>query len=225
MVLGGVSGVIGVAALAVVGVMALGGHGGKPGAPGTASTAIHSVAAARTAAPLRTAAPRRTGAPRRTAASPTPTAASPTPSASATRSYAVDACLVGNWKDAGDVLDNTIRGQSGQFTGTGGAMEVSADGSVTQQLGPETLTATIAGNTWTEVLTGSITFHLTTRHGDMIFSDIAASPDAVYKLYENGIFYSTGPMSASTTPFPYTCSSSTLRMYWSDGRSTYDRER
>ena len=70
---------------------------------------------------------------------------------------------MGNWKDAGDVLDNTIDGQSGQFTGTGGGMEVNGNGGVTQQLGPETLTATIAGNVWTETLGGSTTMHATTQ--------------------------------------------------------------
>ena len=36
-------------------------------------------------------------------------------------------------------------------------MKFNADGSVTQQFGPETLTATIDGNVWTEVLGGSET--------------------------------------------------------------------
>ena len=145
------------------------------------------------------------------------------PSASAKTSYAVDSCLVGNWKDAGDVLNNTIHGQRAQFTGKGGGIEVSADGSVTEQFGPETLTATIDGNVWTEVLGGSAAMHATTSHGQMVFSDIAVSPDATYKLYENGVFDSTGPMSVSTTPTRYTCSPSTLRLYWSDGTSVYDR--
>jgi hypothetical protein len=95
---------------------------------------------------------------------------------------------------------------------------------IKRPLGPETLTATIGGNVWTEVLGGSVTMHAATRHGDIVFSDVATSPDASYKLYENGIFNSTGPMSVSTTPTRYTCSSSTARLYWSDGTSTYDRE-
>lgn len=53
---------------------------------------------------------------------------------------------------------------------------------------------------------------------------MSASPDASYKLYENGVYNSSGPMSVSTNPTRYTCSSSTLRLYWSDGTSTYDRE-
>ncbi|MCW2891761.1 MAG: hypothetical protein JWO75_1250 [Actinomycetia bacterium] len=130
---------------------------------------------------------------------------------------------MGNWKDAGDVLNNTIHGQRAQFTGKGGGIEVSADGGVTEQFGPETLTATIDGNVWTEVLGGSAAMHATTSHGQMVLSDIAVSPDATYKLYENGVFDSTGPMSVSTTPTRYTCSPSTLRLYWSDGTSVYDR--
>jgi len=75
---------------------------------------------------------------------------------------------------------------------------------------------------WTEVLSGSATMHATTSHGEMVFSDIAASPDAGYKLYENGIYQNAGPMSVSTNPNRYTCSSTTLRLYWSDGTSIYD---
>jgi hypothetical protein len=130
---------------------------------------------------------------------------------------------VGSWKDAGDVLHNKIDGQQALFTGKGGGIEVSADGGVTQQFGPETLTATIDGNVWTEVLGGSAAMHATTGNGEMVFSDVADSPDATYKLYENGVFDSTGPMSVSTTPTRYACSPSTLRMYWSDGTSVYDR--
>jgi hypothetical protein len=146
------------------------------------------------------------------------------PSVGAQKSNAVDSCLVGSWKDAGDTLDNTIEGQPGQFTGAGGGMKVDADGSVTEQFGPETLTATIDGNVWTEVLGGSATMHATTRDGDVVFSGVAASPDASYRLYENGAYNSTGPMSVSSTPTRYTCSPSTLRLYWSDGTSVYDRE-
>jgi hypothetical protein len=202
-----------VAALAVAGVLALGGHGGNPAARDTPSTAAHSPAAARAAvSPAHSASAKKT------------TAAAAVPSASAKKHYALNSCLVGTWKDAGDVLDNTIDGQPGQFTGKGGAMRFNADGSVMQQFGPETLTATIDGNVWTEVLGGSVTMHATTRDGRLVFSDVAVSPDASYRLYENGIFNSDGPMSPSSAPFRYTCSSSTMRLYWSDGTSTYDRE-
>ena len=213
LVLGGVFAVIGVAALAVAGVLALGGHGGNSAAPRTPGTTAGSLAATRRAAAVASSARARK-----------PSAAAVAPSVSPKKSYAVDSCLVGTWKDAGDVLDNTIGGQPGQFTGKGGSMEVNADGDVTQQLGPETLTATIDGNVWAEVLRGSVTMHAATGRGDVVFSDVAASPDASYKLYENGIFNSTGPMSVSSTPTRYTCSSSTMRLYWSDGTSTYDRE-
>ncbi|HEY6493744.1 MAG TPA: hypothetical protein VIZ43_10745, partial [Trebonia sp.] len=138
---------------------------------------------------------------------------------------AVDSCLVGTWKDAGDTLDNTIDGQPGRFTGAGGGMEVSANGSVTEQFGPETLTATINGNVWTEVLGGSATMHATTQGGDITFHDVAASPSAAYTLYENGVYDSSGPMSVSTTPTRYTCSASTLRLDWSDGTSLYSRRK
>jgi hypothetical protein len=189
-----------VAALAVAGVLLdLSSHGANSSGP-PAPAAARSPAAARTTAP--TARP-----------------------AAKQQADAVDSCLVGTWKDVGDALDNTIEGQPGRFTGAGGGMRVSADGSVTEQLGPETLTATIGGNVWTEVLGGSVTMHATTRDGDIVFSDVAASPDAGYKLYENGAYNSAGPMSVSTTPTGYTCSPGTLRLDWSDGTSTYDRER
>jgi hypothetical protein len=185
-------------ALAVAGALVLGGHGGNSPAAGSPTAGGHSLAATQQA-----------------------TAASPSPAAKT--SYAVDSCLVGNWKDAGDVLHNKIQGQQALFTGNGGGIEVSADGGVTQQFGPETLTATIDGNVWTEVLGGSAAMHATTSNGEMVFSDVADSPDAAYKLYENGVFDSTGPMSVSTAPTRYTCSPSTLRLYWSDGTSVYDR--
>ena len=228
LVLGGAFGIIGVAALAVVGVLALGGLRGHTDAPRAPSSALHSLTATRRAAASASSsrtAEASASSSRTAAASASPSrTATPSGSASATKHYALDACLVGTWKDAGDVLVNTIDGQPGYFTGRGGSMRVNADGDITQQLGPETLTATIGGNTWTEVLSGSVTMRAATRHGDLVFSNVFASSDASYKLYENGIFNSTGPMSVSTVPTRYSCSSSTLRMYWSDGRSTYHRE-
>jgi hypothetical protein len=137
----------------------LGGHGGDSPAPLTPAAGTHSLAATRQATAV-------------------------APSASAKTSYAVDPCLVGNWKDAGDVLNNTIHGQRAQFTGKGGGIEVSADGGVTEQFGPETLTATIDGNVWTEVLGGSAAMHATTSHGQMVLSDIAVSPDATQAVRE-----------------------------------------
>jgi len=233
--LGGVFGVIGAAALAVTGVLTLGGHNANSASPGNPG-ATHSLTAARGPAPTASSPASSSAGTKRSApaagtrsasaknAKQPSTAAASSP-ASRKRSYAVDSCLVGNWKDAGDVLVNTLNdGQSGQFTGTGGGMEVNAGGGVTQQLGPETLTATIEGNVWAEVLGGSVSMHATTRNGDIIYSDVSASPDAGYKLYENGVYNSSGPMSVSTNPTRYTCSSSTLRLYWSDGTSTYDRE-
>jgi hypothetical protein len=199
LVAGGAFGAIGVAALAVFGTLALGGHGsqgGNPPAPVQPTSATHSLAATRQ-----------------------PTVNSPT----VKTSYAVDSCLVGNWKDAGDVLTNTIQGQSAQFTGKGGGLQVRPDGSVAQQFGPETLTGTIDGNVWTERLGGSATMHAKTGGGKVTFSNIAVSPDAGYKLYENGVYYDEGPTSVSTTPTRYTCSPSTLRLDWSDGSSVYNR--
>ena len=206
MVLGGVFGGIGVAVLAVVGVLALVGHGGNSAGPGTPTTAGRSLAAARTTAPA------------------TPSAATITASASAKTSYAVDSCVVGNWKNATDELDNTqYNGNIVRFTGQSGGLQIGPDGHVKQEFGPETLTATADGNVWTEVVIGSATSHMTTSHGEMVKSDIVASPDASYKLYENGIFNKSGPMSISTTPTRYTCTSSTLRLKWDDGSSVYDR--
>jgi hypothetical protein len=83
--------------------------------------------------------------------------------------------------------------------------------------------STVGGNVWTEVLTGSAAMHATTSDGNIVFSDIVVSPDVSYRLYANGIYDSTGPMSVSTTPTRYTCSPSTLYLYWSDGTSVDDR--
>jgi hypothetical protein len=198
LVVGGAFGAIGVAALAVAGTLALGGHGGNQPAPVPPTSGTRSLAATRQ-----------------------PATGSPSPTVKP--SYAVDSCLVGNWKDAGDVLTNTIGGQSAQFTGKGGGLQVRANGGVTQQFGPETLTGTIDGNVWTEVLGGSATMHAKTGGGKVTFSDIAVTPDAGYKLYENGVYYNQGPTSVSTSPTRYTCSPSALRLDWSDGSSVYNR--
>jgi serine/threonine protein kinase len=77
------------------------------------------------------------------------------------------------------------------------------------------------------VPTQDVEFPLPPRNGSQPYPVRRASrtsPDASYKLYENGVFNSTGPMSVSTSPTRFTCSPSTLRMYWSDGTSVYDRE-
>jgi hypothetical protein len=204
LVLGGAFGAVGVAALALVAVHALGGHGGRnPSPPATPTSGTRTLAATRPPA----------------TPAPAPTAATPTAKAS----YAVDSCVVGSWKDAGDALTNTIQGQTAQFTGRGGGLQVAANGGVTQQFGPETLTGTIDGNVWTEVLGGSAAMHAKTGGGKITFSQIAVSPDAGYKLYENGVYDSAGPTSVSTTPTRYTCSPSTLRLDWSDGSSVYTR--
>jgi hypothetical protein len=53
--------------------------------------------------------------------------------------------------------------------------------------------------------------HATNSDGNIVFSDIAVSPDASSKLYENGIYDSTAPMSVSTTPTRCTCTGRTAR--------------
>jgi serine/threonine protein kinase len=201
---------VAVAALTAGGLLVLGNQHANPGAPATASTPARSLAAV-----LKTGAPRASHRP----------ALTTIPSPSPRISYAVDRCIVGTWKDAGDVLHNTIYGDPMQFTGAGGGLVVNANGSATQQQGPETLTATdSSGNTWAEVLGGSVAYHVTTSKGGVMrFSDVHAGSDAEYKLYKNGVFDSSGPLSVSTTPLRYSCSTSTLRLDWSDGTSTYDR--
>jgi serine/threonine protein kinase len=205
-ILGGGLAVVAAVVLAVVALLTLPGHGGNPQAAETQSGTSHPAAVVW-----------QTTLGRRSAS---------THATSPNVSYAVDRCIVGSWKDAGDVLVNTENdGEKVTFTGTGGSMVVHADGSATQQLGPETLTGTdSAGNVWSEVITGSATFRLTTSGGKIQFSHISLMPDAVYKLYENGVFNATGPLTISTVRQPYTCSSSTWRMTEPNSTSVYDRE-
>jgi serine/threonine protein kinase len=225
-ILGGGLAAVAAVALTVVGLSVFSSPPGKPGTSGTPGTSARSLAAV---AKTGTATPAPSGS-HHPAATVTrsPRSAGSTPAAAASASpsisYAVDSCIVGTWKDAGDVLDNTIDGDPMQFTGAGGGLVVHADGSATQQQGPETLTATdSAGNTWAEVLGGSVAYHIATSRGVMRFSDVNAAPDAQYKLYKNGIFDNSGPISVSTAPLRYSCSPSTLRLDWSDGTSTYHR--
>ena len=121
------------------------------------------------------------------------------------------------------MLTNTIQGQTTQFTGKGGGLQIAPNGGVTQQFGPETLTGTIDGDVWTEVLGGTAAMHAKTGGGKITFSNIDVSADAGYKLYKNGVYDSAGPTSVSTTPTRYTCTPTTLRLIWSDGSSVYDR--
>jgi type II secretory pathway pseudopilin PulG len=214
--------VVAAVVLAVVALLTLPGHGGSPQASETQSAASHPAAAVQ-----QTTAGRRSASTHATSPSARPKASAvAAPATSPKVSYAVDQCIVGSWKDAGDVLVNTENdGEKVSFTGTGGSMVVHADGSATQQLGPETLTGTdSAGNVWSEVITGSATMRLTTSGGEIQYSDISVSSDAMYKLYENGIFNASGPMTISTVPEPYTCSSSTWRQTGSNSSSVYDRE-
>ena len=222
-ILGGGLAVVAAVVLAVVALLTLPGHGGSPQASETKSAASRPAAVVQ-----QTTAGRRSASTHATSPSARPkaSAAVDAPATSPKVSYAVDQCIVGSWKDAGDVLVNTENdGEKVSFTGTGGSMVVHADGSATQQLGPETLTGTdSAGNVWSEVITGSATMRLTTSGGEIQYSDISASSDAMYKLYENGIFNASGPITISTVPEPYTCSSSTWRQTGSNSSSVYDRE-
>jgi serine/threonine protein kinase len=158
------------------------------------------------------------------AASPAPSpvahvsrSASPSPSPSP--SSAIDPCLVGTWKGTADTVNNTIDGNSVTFTGPGpGSVVFKADGTnITSYGAGETLSATINGDHWTEVLKGASTQHIETRGGVMLSSNVVTK--GTWVLKDNGSTNASGALALETAPAPYSCSGNTLREYDSAGGS------
>jgi hypothetical protein len=202
-VLGSGLAAVGLAALLVAGLLTLRGHGGtSPGArPSLAALGARTTSAS-------------SHGPK--ASSPRVTPAPP----------AVDACLVGTWTVVADDLLNTINNAPVQFTftGHGGHLIVRADGSGFEAFGPETMTATVNGNTWTDVFQGSVTMHIDTRGGEMLFSDVLPSKNAIQTLYENGSYNNATPTTLEPGPQRYTCSGNTLRTFAADGSTVLTRK-
>jgi molecular chaperone DnaK len=144
-------------------------------------------------------------------------AAASTGPASPSLAAGLDSCVVGTWKGVHQSVTNHVGLEPATFTGPGPASAVlRPDGTGTIDFGAngETLTATVNGNVWTEVVTGSATFTYQTSNGSLLFSDAHGS--GTQTLYVNGIKDVTAPATALTTD-QYTCSSSTLRAFAATG--------
>src|SRR5579863_3715524 len=140
-----------------------------------------------------TSAPAVTGVP---TTSPTISTAPPSPSLAP----GLDSCVVGNWKGVSQIVTNHVGLEPAEFTGPGPASFIlRPDGTGTASFGAkgETLTATVSGVVWTEVVTGSATFTYQTSHGSLLFSDAHGS--GTQTLYANGIKNVSGPLTALTS--------------------------
>jgi hypothetical protein len=184
---------LGVAALIVAAVLVLGNHGGN------IPLAKQSLAAA----------PGQSTTLRQQAA--------PPPSASPSPTTALDSCLVGNWKASAVDLLNTINGAPVQFTGGGTRLTVRPDGSAVSDWPGVVLTATVNGDSWTDVLRGTATMHLETYGGSMLVSGVTPSKNAEWTLYDNGVYNNSGPLTVEPGPTRYTCAGNSLREFPDNG--------
>ena len=144
-------------------------------------------------------------------------AAASTGPASPSLAPGLDSCVVGTWKGVHQVVTNHVGLEPAEFAGPGPASFIlRPDGTGTADFGAngETLTATVNGNVWTEVVTGSATFTYQTSNGSLLFSDAHGS--GTQTLYVNGIKNVTAPATALTTD-QYTCSGNTLRAFAATG--------
>jgi hypothetical protein len=157
-----------------------------------------------------------TSAPAATSAATTGAAAGTGP-ASPSLASGLDSCVVGTWKGVHQTVTNHVGLEPAEFTGPGPASFIlRPDGTGTRDFGAngETLTATVNGNVWTEVVTGSTTFTYQTSNGSLLFSD--AHESGTQTLYVNGIKNVSGPLTALTSD-QYTCSGNTLRAFAATG--------
>jgi molecular chaperone DnaK len=157
-----------------------------------------------------------TSAPAATSAATTGSAATTRP-ASPSLAPGLDSCVVGTWKGVHQTVTNHVGLEPATFTGPGPASAIlRPDGTGTIDFGAsgETLTATVNGNVWTEVVTGSATFTYQTSNGSLLFSDAHGS--GTQTLYVNGIKNVTAPATALTTD-QYICSGNTLRAFAATG--------
>jgi hypothetical protein len=150
----------------------------------------------------------------------TPTTSAPTVSigpVSPSLAPGLDSCVVGTWKGVHQVVTNHVGLEPAEFTGPGPVSFIlGPDGTGTVSFGAsgETLTATVNGNDWTEVVTGSGTFTYQTSHGSLLFSDVHGT--GTQTLYEDGIKNVSAPLTALTTD-QYTCTGNTLRTFAATG--------
>jgi len=132
----------------------------------------------------------------------------------------LDSCLVGTWKGVHQVVTNWARFEPAEFAGPGPAsliLRPDYTGTVDFGAKEETLTGTVNGHAWTEVVTGSDAFTYQTSNDSLLFSDVQASD--MQTLYKNGIKNVTAPLTAPLTG-RYTCSGNTLRVFATGTGST-----
>jgi len=158
-----------------------------------------------------------TSAPPASASAATSAATASTGPASPSLASGLDSCVVGTWKGVHQTVTNHVGLEPVTFTGPDPASAIlRPDGTGTIDFGAngETLTATVNGNVWTEVVTGSATFTYQTSNGSLLFSDAHGS--GTQTLYVNGIKNVSSPATALTTD-QYTCSGNTLRVFAATG--------
>jgi molecular chaperone DnaK len=142
-----------------------------------------------------------------------PSSPGPNPSSS------LDSCLLGTWKQTLEQIPDTINGDPVAMSGGYGMIEIfSPDGAATVEYGGgTTYTATVNGNLWSQVVTGTATYDYTIQDGMLLSSDVNAH--GTNNLYENGSYNNGGPLSLNTEPARFTCSGDSLQIFSPNGDS------
>ena len=146
--------------------------------------------------------------------------------ASSSLAAGLDPCVVGTWKGVSQLVTNYVSGEPAEFTGSGPAsITLRPDGTGTTVWGSgagETLSATVGGVAWTEVVIGSANYDYQTSNGSLLFSNGQVS--GTQTLYEDGVRNVSAPLSPLTSS-QYTCSGNTLKAFNAsgNGETTFTR--
>ncbi|MDP9794689.1 actin-like ATPase involved in cell morphogenesis [Catenuloplanes nepalensis] len=134
------------------------------------------------------------------------------PSPAPSVSPGLDPCVVGVWKQQKYVIENTIDGEPTDFTGYDtGTDTYRADGTYEVVYSGSPFKATVRGDNWEHIVTGSITGRYTTTGGELTATDATASGTS--KLLLNGKLDNSRNLTTSDDPSSYECDDDTLVIY------------
>jgi tRNA A-37 threonylcarbamoyl transferase component Bud32 len=138
---------------------------------------------------------------------------SPGPSASP------GACLVGTWRDIDQQVLDTSAGTPVLFTGSGGMLTASPNGTYTESYDNVVLTASSGVVHWTSTLNGTESGDWAVNGGQLQISN--ASSGVTEVLTEDGAYAGTGRLTVSPVDAGYTCSGNTFIITFPQGGSDH----
>jgi hypothetical protein len=127
--------------------------------------------------------------------------------------------VAGTWRDTDQQVLNTTTGTPVLFTGSGGMLIASPNGTYTQSYDNVVFTANSGGVHWTATLNGTESGDWAVSGGQLLISNVSSGVTDV--VTEDGVYAGTSRLTVSPVDAGYTCSGNTFTLTFPQGGSDH----